>query len=925
VDYIVQHTVGKLCDGKTPKQIARLRILDPACGSGSFLIGAYDALLRYHRDWYVKDGAEQHRKELFQAVSGEWRLTTQEKKRILLNNIYGVDIDPQAVEVTKLSLLLKVLEGESDETLKRQLSFVRERALPDLGRNIKCGNSLIGPDYFTGQLLPDEEAMRRINPFDWMAEFPEVMEAGGFDGVIGNPPYVRSQTLGAEQREYYNRNYQTATATYDIYVLFVERAIALMDDHGRAGFILPNKFFTTDYGEGLRTILGRHNLVERLVDFEDAQVFAKAGTYTALLFLSRAQKENVEYARLGAVYRDAGSIGLASVLSSSSLSFSPLRITHDGSRWTLATGRSGQLLGRLQRAFPSFERLHIHIFQGLKTSADKIYTFKVEKAGDRLFKVTNGFGQRVELERDILKPMVKGEHAQRYFIDRSQNLSILYPYSVDADGRATLIGENELSKRFPRAWRYLNEHRKVLGARDAGKWGKRQDWYAYARSQNIATFAGLKFLVPYMTMRLRVAPDERGELFFVNITTGGYGLRIEAGKHHNLYLLALLNSALLNHCIRQMTNQFRGGYFAVNKQGLERLPFRPINFSGPADKAKHDQVVSLVQRMLDLHQRLAAAKAPADKERLQRQIDATDREIDQLVYDLYGLTEEEIAIVEGSEVASGPATCENAPHEDSNPSTARPQKAGRQTASVATAPQYAGKSGGGAPEGAAGARGPIHGVREGTGEHGPPPDSPEDPESGEALASTRYFDTAEGRLSYTEVAERLAVPLVAILDDLLQTPPAQIVVTSEWLCVRHRRLAGHLFPEWAGRFRDVNVRVGAHTPPPSYDVAVFMRQFCDDLAERLHHPVEATTGGLVELLAWADWRFQWIRPFKDFNGRIGRVLLAAMLYKLSLPHVETAPMDPVSRQQYLGTLHAADRGDLGPLMNAWMRRLLDLL
>ena len=143
--------------------------------------------------------------------------------------------------------------------------------------------------------------------------------------------------------------------------------------------------------------------------------------------------------------------------------------------------------------------------------------------------------------------------------------------------------------------------------------------------------------------------------------------------------------------------------------------------------------------------------------------------------------------------------------------------------------------------------------------------------------------------------------------------------------MRHRRLAGHLFPEWAGRFRDVNVRVGAHTPPPFYEVAVFMRQFCDDLAERLHHPVEATTGGLVELLAWADWRFQWIHPFKDFNGRIGRVLLAAILYKLSLPHVETAPMDPASRQQYLDTLHAADRGDLGPLMNVWMRRLLDLL
>jgi hypothetical protein len=142
VEYIVKHTVGKLCDGKTPKQISKLTILDPACGSGSFLIGAYRYLLDYHRDWYRDNGPQGYRKEVFRTAEGEWRLTTREKKRILLNNIYGVDIDSQAVEVTKLSLLLKVLEGENKESLQ-ELLFGRVRALPDLGKNIKCGNSLI--------------------------------------------------------------------------------------------------------------------------------------------------------------------------------------------------------------------------------------------------------------------------------------------------------------------------------------------------------------------------------------------------------------------------------------------------------------------------------------------------------------------------------------------------------------------------------------------------------------------------------------------------------------------------------------------------------------------------------------------------------------------------------------------------------------
>lgn len=170
------------------------------------------------------------------------------------------------------------------------------------------------------------------------------------------------------------------------------------------------------------------------------------------------------------------------------------------------------------------------------------------------------------------------------------------------------------------------------------------------------------------------------------------------------------------------------------------------------------------------------------------------------------------------------------------------------------------------------------------------------------------------------------MPLVSIHDEILQTRPAEIKIASEWLCVRHKRLAGHLFPDWAGRFRDVNVQVGAHTPPPFYEVPILMRQFCDDLAERLQHPARlATVGGAIELLAWADWRFQCIHPFRDFNGRIGRVLLAALLYKLSEPHVETAPSDLEARRRYLDALQAADAGDLEPLQRVWFQRLLDAL
>jgi len=151
-----------------------------------------------------------------------------------------------------------------------------------------------------------------------------------------------------------------------------------------------------------------------------------------------------------------------------------------------------------------------------------------------------------------------------------------------------------------------------------------------------------------MTTRLRTAPDESGELFFVNITTGGYGARFEDTQHSLLYVTGLLNSRLLDAAIRQLTNAFRGGYFAVSKQALERLPFRTIDFNNAADKARHDRMVELVEGILDLHKQVAIAKTVHAKTNLQRQIDATDAQIDNLVYELYDLTPNEIKIVEGS-------------------------------------------------------------------------------------------------------------------------------------------------------------------------------------------------------------------------------------------------------------------------------------
>jgi len=292
VDYIVENTLGKLLTDKTPKEAAKLRILDPACGSGSFLLGAYQYMLNWHRDWYLGDGPEKYRKLLYQTQGGDWRLSTAEKKRILLTCLYGVDIDTQAVEVTKLSLLLKVLEGENEQTLGTNLRLFHERALPDLGANIKCGNSLIGSDFYQNQqlLVPDEEERLRTNVFDWKGPdgFSQIMKSGGFDAVIGNPPYRMLQPHDTPELvlSYLRQNFVKAEFKIDFFHLFLERGVKLLRNSGRLGFIIPSSFLNNVYTESLRESLAKQCCVES-ISVARGRVFANADVHTSVLVFRR--------------------------------------------------------------------------------------------------------------------------------------------------------------------------------------------------------------------------------------------------------------------------------------------------------------------------------------------------------------------------------------------------------------------------------------------------------------------------------------------------------------------------------------------------------------------------------------------------------------------------------------------------------------
>jgi fido (protein-threonine AMPylation protein) len=216
--------------------------------------------------------------------------------------------------------------------------------------------------------------------------------------------------------------------------------------------------------------------------------------------------------------------------------------------------------------------------------------------------------------------------------------------------------------------------------------------------------------------------------------------------------------------------------------------------------------------------------------------------------------------------------------------------------------------------------GKVHGVREGTGGYKPPEDPPKGKDSTKPLDSTRYFETSDGDKSYSEIFEALAVSVAKVIEGVVAQKPEDILVTSEWLCKLHKAIAGSLFPDWAGRFRDIDVTVGTHTPPPFYEVPIHVKLFCDDLDARLKH-LKIDIEPLSELFAWIDWRFEWIHPFKDFTGRVGRILLTAVSFKLKLPPIETASIEPKEKEEYLKALRLADTGDLTSLTDIWLNRL----
>ncbi|MHB1037081.1 MAG: Eco57I restriction-modification methylase domain-containing protein [Pirellulales bacterium] len=573
VDYIVKHTVGRHIEGKSPAQLAGgkgkppFRVLDMACGSGSFLLGAYQCLLDHCLAWYVEHKPETHNEAVYKAPrNGHWLLTIGEKKRIVTTHLFGVDIDAQAVEVTKLSLLLKVLEGETDQSVTRQQRLFHDRALPNLSDNIKCGNSLIGSGYFTGKLISDPHEVKRVNPFDWTRGFPDAMNAGGFDCIIGNPPWVSltgrfgNDICPYREMQYLIDAHHGNTYMPNMYEYFVSQGVSLIRNGGRFGYIVPDRL-----GFNRQFVALRKRILEsfRLISLVYRMPFPKVTADTLAFILERGpcpEGHKIDVSEYG--------------LSSFQI---PQRdfVDSDKHEWLFFADARQMDLAKRIASNPSVLPL------------------------SRVCKTTSGYGGKSALVT---------EHRQN-----ARQISTL---------KGDSIVRYVLRKQY---WfEFKREH--ITGrTTDKRKLG--------ARPKILLRKTGDSIVATYDDSG--IFPEQ--SLYFLF----DFGRDLSA-----FYVLGLLNSRFMNWYYKAACLTNKDSIAQVKKVRLDQLPIRMVDIANDVESATYNRMVSLVEAMLALHKHLATAQSEAQRSVFHRQIDATDADIDRLVYDLYGLTAEEIAIVE---------------------------------------------------------------------------------------------------------------------------------------------------------------------------------------------------------------------------------------------------------------------------------------
>jgi hypothetical protein len=629
VEYIVKNTVGKLVEGKTPAEVEKIKIVDPACGSGSFLIGAYQYLLDWHKYYYtsainlIPGPSPGRRGGKSNVLTPDGYLTTAEKKRILLNNIYGVDIDVNAVEVTKLSLLLKCLEGETEASIQQQFSLWNERVLPTLDNNIKSGNSLIDTDFYGAEL--DFGLEKKIKPFNWQNAFPEVFNIkqsatnldfkrqfqkvkkleedtddlvkkykidepiksyeflGGFDAIIGNPPY--GALFSENELIYFRNRYQTSVWRGESYLMFLEQGIKLLNRNGYLGFIIPDTLTNLGFTKPAREFLLRNSRLKEIVRLP-SNVFIQASVDTIVLITEKDK------------YTDK---------------------FHPSNVWIRSFGKK-QIIKSIANPQKEFYAKTIdwfkqQFFNLQSNNIENQLVNKIEQDRIKLSDISEIFSGIKAYEVGKGKPpqtdKIKNEKPYTAIIHKDDSWSPFF------DGRHI--------SRYQILWKNNN-------------WIKYGGWLAAPR--NPENFEGEKILIRKITSKTLIATYVSTKIYCNTLL---FILKLKNKDYSFRCILALLNSSLIGWYFKKK--------FQINDDDtFPQIMIRDIEqFPIPIINKKNDvELNKLVDNLLQLNESILNTNLESNRQQLQGKISYCENRINEIVYQLYGLTEEEIKIVEGN-------------------------------------------------------------------------------------------------------------------------------------------------------------------------------------------------------------------------------------------------------------------------------------
>jgi adenine-specific DNA-methyltransferase len=512
--------------------------------------------------------------------------------------------DPKQKKLSKLGYELFLLTGKGKYGTGLQIEFQEK----ELNKKNKAKIAKVEKEIqsLTQEIEEIKENKIFENAFEWRFEFPEVLNDDGdfvgFDVVIGNPPYIRVQNLEHNIIDYYKSNYKSFFQKADIYLLFIEKAISLLKENSGLSFINPTLFLSSDYGQGLREFLTQYK-VSRIVDFGDLPIFEEAITYTGIFFISKSKPENIEFKKIDSLTNIITSLNETKHESFNQNNFGK-------GNWVLKNDKHNNLLNKLQ----SFERL----------GANAVINSGCFTGYDKAFFVDNKTIEENNLEGEVIKPVIMGKEPKKYKLQKPIKKCI-YPYKLGENNETEIIEEQSFKLSFPNCYNYLLNFKSELENRmDSRKTFKEMGrvWYSYTRKGLINIFDEKKILVGYIVSKNTYCLDEIGYMFSV-----GRVFAIQPNdKQLSEVILGILNSKMSQFLMTSLCPIKQGGFYKISSQYLNSFPIPKLE--GEISNSISDLVLKI---------------------QTSNSTDTTDIEnqIDQLVYKLYDLTEEEIKIVEG--------------------------------------------------------------------------------------------------------------------------------------------------------------------------------------------------------------------------------------------------------------------------------------